>query len=57
MHSSTYHGLKEDNNSNQDHTFLIHELDRNTRDKFGPDTSPDNFPDVNLEDTPLYDMY
>ena len=24
---------------------------------FGPDISPDYFPDVNLEDTPLYEMY
>ena len=24
---------------------------------FGPDVSPDNFPDVNLEDTPLYKIY
>ena len=24
---------------------------------FGPDILPDNFPDVNSEDTPLYDMY
>ena len=33
------------------------EFDSNTKDRFGPDISPDDFPDVNLEDTPLNEMY
>ena len=24
---------------------------------FGPEISPDGFPDINLKDTPLYEMY
>ena len=29
----------------------------NIKDRFGSDISPDDFPDINLEDTPLYEMY
>ena len=57
VHQSTYHGLKEDYNSNQSHILLSNEFDNSIRDKLGPYISPDNFPDVNLEDTPLYEMY
>ena len=32
-------------------------FDNITRERFGPEISPDDFPDVNLEDTPLYDIY
>ena len=54
---STYHGLKEDEKSNQYHIFSRKEFDNSIRDKLGPDISPDNFTDVNLEYTPLYEMY
>ena len=57
VHTSTYCGLKEDENSNQAHTSLKKELNNITREIFGPDISPDDFPDVNLKDMPIYDMY
>ena len=31
------------------------DFDNSTRGIFGPEISPDEFTDVNLEDTPLYD--
>ena len=36
---------------------LRKDFDSNIKDRFGPDVSPDGFPDINLEDTPLYKMY
>ena len=57
VHWSTYRGLKEDKKSNQDHIALRKEFDNSKRDRFGPYISPDDFTDVNLEDTPLYYMY
>ena len=57
VHFSRYRGLKEDDKSKQVHITLGKEFDKITREIFGPYISPDYFPDVNLEDTPLYDMY
>ena len=57
MHRSTYRGLKEEENSNQDHILLRKEFDNSIRNNLGPDILPDNFPNVNLEDTPLCEMY
>ena len=57
VHWPTYSGLKEDKSFNKSHISLRKEFDRNIRDKFGPDISPYDFPDINLEDTPLYEMY
>ena len=57
VHRSTYHWLKEEENSNQAHILLRKKFDSNIRCKVVPDISPDDFPDVNLEDTPLYEMY
>ena len=37
--------------------MLRKEFDSNIREKLGSEILPDNFPDVNLEDTPLYEMY
>ena len=56
VHRSIYRGFKEYKWTNQACIFLRKELDSNIKDRFGPDVSPDNFPDVNLEDTPLYEM-
>ena len=57
MHFSKYYGLEKDDKSNQAHISLIKDFDSNIRDKLRPEISPDDFPYVNLEDTPLYDMY
>ena len=57
LHRSTYLVLKEYKRTNQTRILLRKEFDSNIKDRFGPDISPDDFPDVNLEDTPLYEMY
>ena len=57
VHRSTYRGLEEDEKSNQAHISLRKELNNSIRDRSGLEILPHNFPDVNLEDTPLYDMY
>ena len=57
VHRLIQKGLKEDEKSNQTHVSLRKEFDNSIRDKLGTKNSPDNFIDVNLEDTPLYEMY
>ena len=57
VHFSTYPGLKEDENSRQVHIALRKDFDNIIRERSGPDISPNEFPDANLEDTPMYDMY
>ena len=57
VHPSKYRGLKKDENTNQAQILLRNEFDKTIRDWLGPDFLPDNFPDVHLEDTPLYEMY
>ena len=57
MHRSTYRVLKDDYKSNLDHISIRNEFDISIRDRYGPDIFPDEFPDVNLDYTPLYDMY
>ena len=52
VHSLIYLGLKEDNKSNQYHILLSKEFDNSIRDRLGTHISPDNFPDINLEDVP-----
>ena len=52
-----YRGLKEDDNSNQAHIPLREEFNNIIRERFRPEILPDDFPDVNLEDMPLHDMY
>ena len=57
VHLSTYRGMKEDKWTNQAHILLRKEFNNNIKDRFGPDVSPEMFPDINLEDTILYEMY
>ena len=57
VHRSAYRGLKEYQWTNQAHISLSREFDSNIKDRFGLDISPDNLPDVNLDDTPLYEIY
>ena len=57
VHPSTYHGLKYNDNPNQVHISLRNNLDNSIREIFATDISPDDFPYVNLENKPLYDMY
>ena len=46
VHRSTYHGLKDEERTNQAHIQLRKEFDSNIKDSFGPDISPDDFPHV-----------
>ena len=57
VHLTTYREFKEEKKSNHVHIQLRREFDNIIRDNVGPDISPDNFQDVNLEDMPLYEMY
>ena len=57
VHRLIYRGLKEDDKSNKTHIYLRKEFDKSIRDRLGQDISPDEFPDFNLEDTPLYEIY
>ena len=57
VHCSTYRGLKEDEKSNQAHISLRKEFNNRIKERFGQDISPEKFPDVDLENRPLYDMY
>ena len=42
--------------ANQSQISLRNEFDSKIKDGLGPEISLDNFPDINLEDTPLYKM-
>ena len=55
-HMPPYCGLKEGNKYNKSH-LLLNFFATSIRDKLGLEISPEIFPDVNLEDTPLYEMY
>ena len=57
VHLSKYRGLKEDEKYNQVHVSLRKDFNNMIRELFGPDISPDDFSDVHLEDTPLYEKY
>ena len=56
FHRSIYCRLEEDEKSNQDHILLGKEFDKNIREKLWRDISPEDFPNVNIKDTTLYDM-
>ena len=47
LHQSTYRGLKEEEWTNQSRIQLRKESDSNIKDRYGPDISPGNFPDIN----------
>ena len=52
VHHLTYRGIKEGEKSNQVHISLRKDFDNSIREIFGPEISPNEFPDVSLE----YDM-
>ena len=57
MHRSTYSDIKDDDNSSLAHISLRTEFDNIIRYIYGPYISPDDSPDVKLEDMPLYEIY
>ena len=42
---------------NQAHLSLREDFDNNIKERFGTGVSPDDFPGISLEDTPLLLMY
>ena len=57
VHRSTYDSLPESEARNLAHISRRETFDKNISVKLGPDFSPDDFSEINLEDTSLYDFY
>ena len=57
LHRSTYRGLTDAELANQAHIKLREEFDEAIGHKFGADCTPEDFPDVALEDTPHYNKF
>ena len=57
VHRSTYRGLTDAELTNQAHVKLREEFDEAIGDMFGSDCTPEDFPDVALEDTPHYNKF
>ena len=56
-HLSTYNALPESEAQNLAHISRQETFDKNISVKLGPDVSPDDLPEINIEDTSLYDLY
>jgi hypothetical protein len=52
VYRSTYHALTDAERANAAHVCRQVEFDLNILDKFGPETTPDDFPDLDIPDTP-----
>jgi len=57
VHRSTYRGLTESEVANQVHVKLREDFDVAIGEMFGADCTPEDFPDVALEDTPHYNKF
>ena len=57
VHRSTYRGLTDGEVMNQAHIKLREEFDEAIGNMFGADCTPEDFPDVALEDTPHYNKF
>ena len=57
VHLSTYDALIESEAQNLAHISRRETFDKNISEKLGPDVSPYYLPEINIEDTPLYDSY
>jgi hypothetical protein len=57
IHWSTYRGLTDAEVVNQAHIKLWEEFDEAIGHKFGADCTPEDFPDIALEDTPHYNKF
>ena len=53
----TYRALTDAERTNAAHVLRRIEFDHNIQDKFGPETSPDDFPDLDIPDTPKHDNF
>ena len=52
VYRSTYHALTDVERANAAHVCRQIKFDLNILDKFGPETTPDDFPDLDIPDTP-----
>ena len=57
IYRSTYRGLKESEVNNAVHIARRAEFDASIAEKWGADCTPEDFPDVALEDTPHYNQF
>ena len=57
VYRSTYRGLTDSEVGNQAQIALREEFDASIATMFGDDCTPEDFPDVGLEDTPHYDSF
>ena len=57
VYRSTYCGLTDVEVANHAHIALCEEFDESIGHKFGADCTPEDFPDVALEDTPHYNKF
>jgi hypothetical protein len=57
IYCSTYPGLLDSELASPAHIALREEFDANMENKWGPDCTPDDFPDVALENTPHYNKF
>ncbi len=52
VYRSTYRALTDEELANMAHDCHQIDIDLNILDKFGPETTPDDFPDLDIPDTP-----
>ena len=57
VYRSTYRPLTDVERVNLAHIARRKEFDESITERYGPDASPDDFPDMNLQDTPNWDLY
>ena len=57
VYQSTYRVLTDAEVANHAHIALREEFDESIGHKFGADCTPEDFPDVALEDTPHYNKF
>jgi hypothetical protein len=57
VYRSTYRALTDVERANAAHVCRRIEFDLNILDKFGPETTPDDFPDLNIPDTPEHNNF
>ncbi len=57
VYRSTYCALTDVEQANVAHVLRRVEFDLNIQDKFGPETTPDDFPNLNIPDTPEHDNF
>ena len=57
VHRLTHQLLNKSDIQSPEHIYMNDAFDKNICKRIGPDSTPDNFPDINIEGTPNYDFY